>query len=101
MNTVSIVVKPGVICVTLYVVGGKDNFNAGNDVYNTSGEVYYPINNKWSPIRDMPEKRIVSGSGIINNSLFIVGGYDGDTDTIVKKGFFTIQTPIDGILLEI
>jgi N-acetylneuraminic acid mutarotase len=60
----------GAIGGKLYVAGGTD----GGAL--TTLEVYDPTTNTWSAAAPMPAPRYQGGAGVIDNKLYVVGGWD-------------------------
>lgn len=43
-----------------------------------SGEKYDPNSDTWKEISDMQVGRSTSGVGVLNDQIFIIGGFDGE-----------------------
>jgi hypothetical protein len=43
----------------------------------SSGEKYNPENNTWSPISNMYYRRSNFAAEVIDDEIFVIGGYDG------------------------
>jgi N-acetylneuraminic acid mutarotase len=64
----------------IYVIGGGE---ADADVAGTAFpyfDVYDPSNDSWNSKEDISQPRVGHGSGIINNKLYICGGFSSNTE---------------------
>jgi N-acetylneuraminic acid mutarotase len=64
----------GVINGLVYAVGGVPNPGASLPIMDTL-EIYNPSANSWSRGPHMPTPRSEDGVGVINNRLYVLGGY--------------------------
>ena len=62
----------------LYVIGGRNNSPDGN-VDSASVDVYDPSTNCWSKCNDMASARNRVGAGVIDTTIYAVGGSCGGT----------------------
>ncbi len=62
----------------IYVFGGATLDNLGNLVYLSSGEVYDPATDTWSPIADMPIPLARMGATTDGRYIYVVGGTNAD-----------------------
>jgi N-acetylneuraminic acid mutarotase len=58
-----------------YVFGGF--YNSAVDA-TTRSDVYDPATNRWTRIKDMPEPLTHAGIAVDGNTVYIIGGYNGD-----------------------
>lgn len=61
----------------IYIFGGSTK--SGSDIWvkTSSVEVYDPVTDTWQTISTMPTTRFNPGIAVINNSIFIIGGFAG------------------------
>ncbi len=64
----------------IYVVGGGTSNDAGAGTPFADFEVYDPSNNFWESKEDITISRVGHGSGVINNKLYICGGFSYSTE---------------------
>jgi N-acetylneuraminic acid mutarotase len=71
----------GVINGLVYVVGGYDSNNgctgryANCDVFYRTAEAYSPSTDSWATAQPMPTSRAYLAAGVINGTLYAVGGW--------------------------
>jgi N-acetylneuraminic acid mutarotase len=62
----------------VFVIGGGTASQDDAGTAYPDFDVYDPVNNSWDSKADMARGRIGHGSGIINNKLYICGGFSGN-----------------------
>ena len=60
----------------LWAIGGRNKF-----AFHDSTECYHPAQNKWLPGPAMSRKRFAAAGGVLNNAVYVTGGFDGQTYT--------------------
>uniref|UniRef100_A0A3Q0QUQ6 Uncharacterized protein n=1 Tax=Amphilophus citrinellus TaxID=61819 RepID=A0A3Q0QUQ6_AMPCI len=72
------------VCVCPWLVGGFD----GNHLH--TAEVYDTNTNMWNPVSSMLTPRSNFGIEVINNRLFVAGGFNGLTTTFNVESYDAI-----------
>ena len=72
----------------IYVFGGEGE---GLNVATNYTQVYDPENDSWTTRTPMPTPRWSLGVAVVNDELYAIGGYDGETRLAVNEKY----TPID------
>ena len=72
----------------IYVVGGQVNENIANLI-----QLYDPKTDTWTSGTSMPTARWALGVAVVNDELYAIGGYDGETYLAVNEKY----TPADYI----
>lgn len=68
----------GVVNGKLYVLGGLYLDTDGDILATRRADVYNPATNRWTRLRDMPEK-LTHAQGVVDgNNIWFAGGYVGD-----------------------
>lgn len=68
----------------LYALGGSSGA-VSSSFYLSSVERFDPLDNKWEIVAELNSRRVCIGAGVINNQLYVVGGYDGSYLTMVER----------------
>jgi hypothetical protein len=53
-----------------------------------SAQKYNPEDKTWSPIPDMNMARTRFATGVIDDRIFLIGGYDGSSDIYLTDRLF-------------
>ncbi|MGD1838545.1 MAG: Kelch repeat-containing protein [Nitrososphaeraceae archaeon] len=71
----------------IYVIGGRIITDFTSRKYKDFGTVeeYDPVSDKWSTKTNMPTARCAGASAVLNDNIYFVGGYNGDTFSKVEK----------------
>jgi len=67
----------------IYVLGGQDD---NNIAFNLT-QVYDPVTDMWTTGTPMPTPRWALGVAVVNDELYAIGGYDGDTRLAVNEKY--------------
>ncbi len=73
----------------IYVLGG----HVGSNITSNLTQVYNPENDTWTTGTSMPTPRWSLGVAVVNDELYAIGGYDGETALSVNEKY----TPADYI----
>ena len=73
----------------IYVFGGNYEYNNAMNLT----QVYDPETDTWTNGTEMPTPRWSLGVAVVNDELYAIGGYDGDTTLVVNEKY----TPADYI----
>jgi hypothetical protein len=71
----------------VYVLGGF-----GVNGVMASGAAYDPVRATWSAIADAPVARISAAAGFIGGKLYVVGGWDNNSDTVTELDIYDPAT---------
>lgn len=77
----------------IYIFGGSTQIGADIWSQTLSVEVYDPATNTWATSTPLPSKRFNPGIALINDKIYIVGGFSGD-DVLTNVDIFD---PVKGV----
>ena len=60
----------------LWAVGGRNKF-----AFHDSTECYHPAQDVWLSGPQMSRKRFAAAGGVLNNAVYVTGGFDGQSYT--------------------
>ena len=64
----------------IYTIGGGTSATDGAGIAFPYFDVYDPFNNLWESKENLTQSRVGHGSGLINNKLYICGGFSSNTE---------------------
>lgn len=86
MSTIRSSFGVGVVNGKIYAIGGRSWLEEDGVVKNTVAETveeYDPATDTWSKKADMPTAKHSFGVGVVNNKIYVIGGYqDGPLTTV-------------------
>ncbi|MDE0425151.1 MAG: hypothetical protein OXN25_09805 [Candidatus Poribacteria bacterium] len=65
----------GVIAGRVYLIGGSTGVGAEHEVAMSRVDVYNPATDMWGKAPDMPTRRDPDNVAVVNNSLYVIGGW--------------------------
>lgn len=68
----------------IYLIGGTLFENRQGPFGLSTVEVYDPKTNTWRRVKDMPTSRAVPATAVIDNKIYVIGGYSGIDRRIVN-----------------
>lgn len=74
----------GVVNGKLYVFGGLYLGN-GKILGTTRSDVYDPATNRWTRLKDAPDKITHAATVVVGQTIWVIGGFYGDDGPAVKK----------------
>ena len=91
LSTKRIVFATAVVDNKIYLIGGTlfENVKRGKAVRGPYGistvEVYDPQTNTWQRVADMPTPRHGAKAAVVNGTIFVFGGSNGEEDHALRK----------------
>jgi N-acetylneuraminic acid mutarotase len=64
----------------------------GGDILISKAEVYHPHTNSWIKLPPLPTQRVSAGCIAIGDTVYIIGGWEEDTNPSLKNEAFNIKT---------
>lgn len=72
----------------IYVMGGHTSTSVN---FSTSIEIYNTVTNTWTQWHPLPVDVVSQSSSILNNKIYILGGYNSDRTTLNKVFSITLE----------